>query len=415
MPHTSPKVKMHKEKVQGILIKFVSIMAVSIIITVVLYYLQTPNNAGVIDITLKAGGIFAGLLMFFLIWKIYQRLSQNIHYEEMKRENECIKSVLNQMPVGVMTYDTDLRSSFVNKKYMQFTGLNEDEVLGLTPELIASKIYAYKNIKPIVCELHSMNKSSIKNRILPIKHKSGKIVKLKFDGYKLKEQGYLILISEAKKEQELENLQIQTQTILNSVDNLVLLTDKNEKIIMCNNKLSQQSGLTKEAIIGQDLEKFLQKLNVKIKELRNTIENESENYEIIYRTVDDKVKVAVVHTASIYNVDQENIGKIFVASDITSFKMDQEKIKQQEKLAIIGQMAAGVVHEIRNPLTVIKGFSQLIDQITSDKRIKEYIGVIESEANNLNNFITEFLLFTKPRDPVFKYISIREIIDSMYI
>ncbi|WP_051534305.1 ATP-binding protein [Desulfitibacter alkalitolerans] len=415
MPHNSPKVKKHKVQEQGIFIKFIIMVVVSSVIAVVLYYLQTSDNAGFIGITLKAGGIFAGLLVFFLIWKSYQRLSQNINFEEMKRENEFIKSVLNQMPVGVMTYDTDLRASYLNKKYMEFTGLNKEQVLGLTPELIAAKIYVSNNIKPIVCELHSMNKSSIKNRILPIKHKSGKIVKLKFDGYKLKDQGYLVLISEAKKEQELENLQLQTQTILDSVDNLVLLTDKNEKIIMCNNKISQQSGLTKEVIIGQDLEEFLQKLKIKVKELKNTSEKELENYEIIYRTVDDKVKVAVVHTASICNVDQETIGKIFVASDITSFKMDQEKIKQQEKLAIIGQMAAGVVHEIRNPLTSIKGFSQLINHITSDKRIKEYVGVIESEANNLNNFITEFLLFTKPRDPVFKYISIREIIDSMYI
>lgn len=96
---------------------------------------------------------------------------------------------------------------------------------------------------------------------------------------------------------------------------------------------------------------------------------------------------------------KEAILSIF--NDITDKKKTTETLLQKsEKLAVVGQMAAGIAHEIRNPLTSIKGFIQLFkSKYPSDE---EYFNLLLSELERINLIIGEFLILAKPTDIVFK-------------
>lgn len=92
------------------------------------------------------------------------------------------------------------------------------------------------------------------------------------------------------------------------------------------------------------------------------------------------------------------IGVAAVYRDITDRKKADEIIRRSENLRIAGELAAGVAHEIRNPLTVIKGFVQLLQ-----KRVEhEYMDVILSEVHGIERVIEEFLLLAKPVAVVFQ-------------
>ncbi|WP_409270123.1 ATP-binding protein [Neobacillus sp. SCS-31] len=89
-----------------------------------------------------------------------------------------------------------------------------------------------------------------------------------------------------------------------------------------------------------------------------------------------------------------------LGKDITNRKKETDRLLQKsEKLALLGQMAAGIAHEIRNPLTSIKGFIQLF-KAENDK--KEYYDIVLTELDRINSIVSEFLLLAKPTAAVFR-------------
>lgn len=88
---------------------------------------------------------------------------------------------------------------------------------------------------------------------------------------------------------------------------------------------------------------------------------------------------------------------------------------KQDQLAAVGQMAAGIVHEIRNPLTSIKGFSQLLLKVEDREAIRKYSKIINEEVDQANKVITEFLNFAKPKPPTMKWLSLNYLLDSMQL
>jgi two-component system, sporulation sensor kinase A len=90
-----------------------------------------------------------------------------------------------------------------------------------------------------------------------------------------------------------------------------------------------------------------------------------------------------------------------MAKDITELMKTQEFILQSEKLSAIGQLAAGIAHEIRNPLTSLKGFLKLLSPLSNDLGTK-YISIMEGELDRIEQIVNEFLVLAKPQPSEFK-------------
>lgn len=83
---------------------------------------------------------------------------------------------------------------------------------------------------------------------------------------------------------------------------------------------------------------------------------------------------------------------IIITQDITNLKEKEILLNKKDKLSAVGQLAAGIAHEVRNPLTTIKGFTQLWGQETHDK----YSSIILSELERIESIMQEFLMLAKP-------------------
>ncbi|MCA1039395.1 PAS domain S-box protein [Bacillus infantis] len=101
-----------------------------------------------------------------------------------------------------------------------------------------------------------------------------------------------------------------------------------------------------------------------------------------------------------------------IGQDVTVKKEQADLLLQKsEKLALVGQMAAGIAHEIRNPLTSIKGFIQLLKAEGN----REYADIAISELDRINLIVGEFLVLAKPAAAVYKVCDLKKLIQELVI
>jgi two-component system sensor histidine kinase HydH len=105
-------------------------------------------------------------------------------------------------------------------------------------------------------------------------------------------------------------------------------------------------------------------------------------------------------------------GAVIVLRDLSEIKLLQEKVKRSEKLAAIGELAAGVAHEIRNPLSSIRGFAQFLRHSLKDKpQEKEYAETMVTEVDRINRVVTDLLTFARPMTVEISPTDITELIE----
>ncbi|EDL65272.1 ATP-binding protein [Bacillus sp. SG-1] len=112
-------------------------------------------------------------------------------------------------------------------------------------------------------------------------------------------------------------------------------------------------------------------------------------------------------------VDERIIGVFGIARDITHYRENEEMMIASEKLSVIGQLAAAVAHEIRNPLTSLKGFVQLM-QVT--KKVEDsHLSIMLSEIDRINLISGEMLILGKQQDIVFAHEEVNDIIKQVLV
>ncbi|UCZ52757.1 two-component sensor histidine kinase [Bacillus shivajii] len=137
------------------------------------------------------------------------------------------------------------------------------------------------------------------------------------------------------------------------------------------------------------------------------------NEKVSFQLGDDE-KFLLVSQSALLNENQVMIGRIFYFVDITETEELEKRMHQTEKLALVGELAAGAAHEIRNPLAVIDGFLALMNQsFTDDQKEQFYVPLLMKELERINSIIEEMLLLTKPSAPKMKTAYIEDLLKDI--
>ncbi|WP_246946168.1 ATP-binding protein [Bacillus pinisoli] len=104
---------------------------------------------------------------------------------------------------------------------------------------------------------------------------------------------------------------------------------------------------------------------------------------------------------------------VVIGRDITDKKLTEEKLRRTEKLSVVGELAASVGHEIRNPLTSLKGFVQMFLEDDSATKNKPYYEIMLNELDRINHIVGELLILAKPQKISFSKHSINHIVTDV--
>ncbi len=188
-------------------------------------------------------------------------------------------------------------------------------------------------------------------------------------------------------EQELEN-------IFESISDMVYFITEDYVIKNINKAVSKRLGKPPEEIIGKKCYEVFHGINEPWAECphHKTVETK----EAFVEEVEDPYLggTFIISSSPIFDTTGESIGTVNVVSDITELKNLRERFIMTERMAALGEVAARVAHEIRNPLVSVGGFARRLEK-KLDGNLKEYADIIAREVERLEVILNEILGFVK--------------------
>ncbi|MCG6980403.1 MAG: PAS domain S-box protein [Deltaproteobacteria bacterium] len=107
----------------------------------------------------------------------------------------------------------------------------------------------------------------------------------------------------------------------------------------------------------------------------------------------------------------DEMGLILIFQDLTEFRHMQERVRRMDRLAVAGELAAGIAHEIKNPLASLSGSIQMLrDEVEFGPMQQRLMDITMREAERLNALVNEFLLFSRPEKAVDRSVEVSEVI-----
>lgn len=176
----------------------------------------------------------------------------------------------------------------------------------------------------------------------------------------------------------------------------LIATDKNGKIAFYNSAAERITGLDLARARGQEPDTILPSHLCRLRESLDLGESISEK-EMECEFTENKIVPVSISASKIINEEDQFVGQVLIIRDLGEVRRLQDEIRRKEKLAAIGGLAAGVAHEIRNPLSSIKGIASYYkSKFENGSEDKEMAGVMIEEVDRLNRVISELLEFAGP-------------------
>jgi len=195
---------------------------------------------------------------------------------------------------------------------------------------------------------------------------------------------------------------------------IVLITDVDHHIEYVNPKFTQITGYAPEEVIGKT-PRILQSGETPpevYQQLWNTITSGKEwRGELLNRKKNGERYWSSASISSIKNSEGVITHFIAVEEDVTERKQAEERIQESGRLASVGELAAGVAHEINNPLTSVLGFTQLILQEDVPEQIRDDMEKIRSEAERAGKIVHNLLSFARKHEPEQQYLELTSILE----
>jgi two-component system sensor histidine kinase PilS (NtrC family) len=199
-----------------------------------------------------------------------------------------------------------------------------------------------------------------------------------------------------RRQLDLRELRALHDNILRSVDAGLLTLDERDQVIFANQSAERILGRPLRLQLFRPLSTMVPALMAAIERLKRRGERYRED--LALEQPDGTVRWVSLSLSALRGPDDRGQGWIVILEDLTEMRALREQVARQQKLASIGNLAAGIAHEIRNPLAAISGSVEILRlEEGQNPEQQELMTIVLREVDRLNGLIREFLDYARPR------------------
>ncbi|MBC8016340.1 MAG: PAS domain S-box protein [Sporomusaceae bacterium] len=346
---------------------------------------------------------------------------------ETVKESQCIlQATLNAIVDGIIIMDCKQNIYHYNDKLIEMWNINDSIFADKDqPDIIALILKNLKNPEEYIekervlctqpekesCDVFTLKDGRIFERYSKPQWLDGQAVGRVLTFRDI--TGYRKSESAAQQSEEKFRMLLNNQN-----DGILLLNiDENgiaENFIEANNLACKWLGCTRDELLAMSPENIGDMMPAVSTALYNNQNNREDN-EFLYKTVyftskDSQIQLEMdVHS---FELNGHKVG-LYIARDIAERKRLQNKMAHLERLNLVGEMAAGISHEVRNPMTTIRGFLQVLMNKKECSKYLEYYKLMIEELDRANAIITEFLSLANERLSCRRLQNMNEIVKSL--
>ena len=208
---------------------------------------------------------------------------------------------------------------------------------------------------------------------------------------------------------ELLSLQALHENVIHSIRSALITTDLEGRITLVNAPGQKLLERTASSLYGRHISDLF------VDRLPN-LESLSAQCEVRGLTPSGKEKTFAVNVTALIVPEQGTIGYVYTFEDRTELRRLEGEVRMRDRLAAVGRLAAGIAHEIRNPLASIAGSINVLSQVTpfNDEQ-KTLVDIITRESTRLNAIISDFLVYSREKSLKFSRLDLVPLLEDALV
>jgi two-component system, NtrC family, sensor histidine kinase PilS len=210
------------------------------------------------------------------------------------------------------------------------------------------------------------------------------------------------------------DLQALNQHVIDSLPSGLLTTDTSRRILTFNHAAEMITGVAFRAVVGRPLADVMQLPAVLVHEIEQGLgESGARRVEFRHRTADGRGDIDLGASITYLETPGGRAGFLVTFQDVTDIKRLEREMSMQQRLAAVGEMAAGIAHEIRNPLASMSGSIQILRQeLPLSSEQEQLMDIVLRESERLNTTIRSFLAYARPQRFAIAHIDVRRALND---
>lgn len=214
---------------------------------------------------------------------------------------------------------------------------------------------------------------------------------------------------------EIEETKQYLENLLENANDVIYTLDTEQRFTYVNSKVNVW-GYRKDDLLGRPYLSLLSRRH-RGRRLKNTLDiGAKQVYEVEVVTRMGEPRTVMVSVSPLHGAEGEILGVLGIARDMTDTKKLEQQIRNSEKLASVGKLAAGVAHEINNPLAgILNCLYNLRKGTLSPARQEEYWVSMEDGVRRVQKIVRQLLDFSQQHEPEFSSTDINQIVDRVLV